>query len=183
MLCGVDEAGRGPLAGPVVAAAVIFARVPGGLDDSKKLSPRRRAALVPLIQEHALCWHIAWALPGEIDRLNIHHATLLAMRRAVEGLGRMPTQCVIDGRFVPDLDCPARAQVGADGCVAEVSAASILAKQWRDAEMCRWDRVYPDFGFAVHKGYPTPAHLAALGRVGPSPIHRYSYAPVARLAS
>lgn len=180
MRCGVDEAGRGPLAGPVVAAAVILRTVPAGLDDSKRLSARKREALVPVIQAHALAWCVAEASPAEIDALNIHHATLLAMQRAVQGLGMVPSECVIDGRFVPVLSCPARAEVGADGSVAEVSAASILAKQWRDAEMQRWDAVYPDFGFAVHKGYPTPAHLAALRRVGPSPIHRYSYAPVAQ---
>lgn len=180
MRCGVDEAGRGPLAGPVVAAAVILRTVPEGLNDSKKLSARRREALVPQIQAQAVAWCIAQASPAEIDELNIHHATLLAMRRAVEGLGVLPDECVIDGKFTPQLACPARAQVGADGAVAEVSAASILAKQWRDAEMCRWARVYPDFGFERHSGYPTKAHMAALQRVGPSPIHRYSYAPVAQ---
>lgn len=181
MLCGVDEAGRGPLAGPVVAAAVVFREVPPGLNDSKKLSEKRRAALVPVIQEHALAWCIAQASAAEIDRLNIHQATLLAMRRAVEGLGLVPAECIIDGKFVPPgLACRARALVGADAQVAEVSAASILAKQWRDAEMLRWDRVYPDFGFAKHKGYPTAEHVAALRRVGPCAIHRYSYAPVAQ---
>lgn len=180
MRCGVDEAGRGPLAGPVVAAAVILRSVPPGLNDSKKLSAKRRAALVPLIKQHALAWCVAQASPAEIDALNIHHATLLAMRRAVEGLGLRPDEVIVDGRFVPTLDCPARAEVGADGSIAEVSAASILAKEWRDAEMRAWDRVYPDFGFAGHKGYPTAAHMAALQRVGPSPIHRYSYAPVAQ---
>ena len=180
MRCGVDEAGRGPLAGPVAAAAVILRSIPDGLNDSKKLSETRRRNLVPLIQRQAVAWCVAWASPAEIDALNIHHATLLAMRRAVEGLGRVPDECIIDGRFVPPLDCPARAEVGADGSVAEVSAASILAKQWRDDEMRRWHAVYPDYGFAGHKGYPTTAHLAALQRVGPSPIHRYSYAPVAQ---
>jgi ribonuclease HII len=181
MLCGVDEAGRGPLAGPVVAAAVIFKTIPAGLKDSKKLSALRRAALVPQIQEHALAWSIAWALPAEIDALNIHHATLLAMRRAVQGLGQVPDECIIDGCFVPPgLACNAQAMIKADTKIAEVSAASILAKEWRDAEMRRWDRVYPDFGFAAHKGYPTAMHLKALRKVGPSPIHRYSYAPVAR---
>ncbi len=181
MLCGVDEAGRGPLAGPVVAAAVVFAQVPSGLDDSKRLSAKRRAILVPQIQQHARAWCIAEASAQEIDQLNIHQATLLAMRRAVEGLGLVPDECVIDGKFVPPgLACSAHAMVGADGEVAEVSAASILAKQWRDAEMLRWDKVYPDFGFARHKGYPTAEHLAALRRVGPCAIHRYSYAPVAQ---
>ena len=180
MLCGVDEAGRGPLAGPVVAAAVIFDRVPDGLDDSKRLSEKRRVALVPIIKQHARAWCIAQASHTEIDQLNIHHATLLAMRRAVEGLGVLPDACVIDGKFVPDLACPARALVGGDALVAEISAASILAKQWRDAEMCRWDKVFPDFGFAAHKGYPTAVHIQALQRVGPCVIHRYSYAPVAQ---
>lgn len=181
MRCGVDEAGRGPLAGPVVAAAVIFAQIPAGLDDSKRLSEKRRAALVPAIKAHAQAWCIAQASAAEIDQLNIHQATLLAMRRAVEGLGMVPDECVIDGKFVPPgLACSARALVGADAQVAEVSAASILAKQWRDAEMLRWDKVYPDFGFARHKGYPTAQHLAALRRVGPCVIHRYSYAPVAQ---
>lgn len=180
MLCGVDEVGRGPLAGPVVAAAVVLREPVPGLDDSKRLSDKRRSALVPQIQRAARAWCIALASPGEIDALNIHHATLLAMQRAVAGLGLRPDHCIVDGKFVPSLDCSAEARVGGDGSVAEVSAASILAKQWRDAEMRRWDRVYPDFGFAAHKGYPVPQHLAALRRVGPSPIHRYSYAPVAQ---
>ncbi len=181
MRCGVDEAGRGPLAGPVVAAAVILREIPAGLDDSKRLSEKRREALLPQIKAAAHSWCIAQASPSEIDALNIHHATLLAMHRAVLGLNCVPRECVIDGRFVPpELPCPAQAQVGADGTVAEVCAASILAKQWRDAEMRRWDAVFPDYGFAGHKGYPTAAHLAALQRVGPSEIHRYSYAPVAQ---
>lgn len=180
MLCGVDEAGRGPLAGPVVAAAVILAKPLAGLDDSKRLSEKRRVALVPQIKAAAKAWCIAQASPQEIDELNIHHATLLAMRRAVMGLNCKPAQCVVDGKFVPDVPYSARAQVGADGEVAEVSAASILAKQWRDDEMRRWDKVYPDFGFASHKGYPTAVHMQALRRVGPSVIHRYSYAPVAQ---
>lgn len=180
MICGVDEVGRGPLAGPVVAAAVILKQCPAGLDDSKRLSEKRRLALLPQIKASAQAWCIALATPAEIDELNIHHATLLAMRRAVEGLGMLPEQCIVDGKFVPDVACPAQAQVGADGSVPEVSAASILAKQWRDDDMRRWDKVYPDFGFAAHKGYPVPMHLEALRRVGPSPIHRYSYAPVAQ---
>lgn len=182
MRCGVDEVGRGPLAGPVVAAAVILRAIPLGLDDSKRLSARRRAALVPQIQAEALAWCVALATPAEIDALNIHHASLLAMQRAVAGLGVAPAECIIDGRFVPRLACPAQAVVGADGSVPEVSAASILAKEWRDAEMRRWDRVYPAFGFAGHKGYPTPAHLAALRRAGPCAIHRRSFAPVAQQA-
>ncbi len=179
MRCGVDEAGRGPLAGPVVAAAVVLTAPIAGLADSKKLSARRRAALVPLIREHAL-WAVAWASAAEIDVLNIHRATLLAMQRAVAALGVVPDECLVDGRFVPELPCPARAEVGGDARFPQISAASILAKEWRDAEMRRWDRVYPDYDFARHKGYPTAAHLDALQRVGPSPIHRYSYAPVAQ---
>ena len=181
MLCGVDEAGRGPLAGPVVAAAVVLREAVPGLDDSKRLSEKRREALLPQIKAAARSWSVAWASPQEIDQLNIHHATLLAMRRAVLRLKCQPQDCIVDGKFVPQLPYPARAQVGADGSVAEVSAASILAKQWRDDEMRRWDKVFPDFGFAAHKGYPTAAHLQALQRVGPSVIHRYSYAPVAQL--
>ncbi|MGJ8668798.1 MAG: ribonuclease HII [Oceanococcus sp.] len=180
MLCGVDEAGRGPLAGPVVAAAVILKFSVVGLDDSKRLSEKRRIALVPQIKAAAHSWSIACASPSEIDELNIHHATLLAMRRAVLGLSCVPAECIVDGKFVPELPCSARAVVGADASVAEVSAASILAKQWRDDEMRRWDKVFPDFGFAAHKGYPTAVHIKALQRVGPSVIHRYSYAPVAR---
>lgn len=184
MLCGVDEAGRGPLAGPVVAAAVVLNTIPPGLDDSKRLSEKRRIALLPQIKAAAHSWCIAQASAQEIDQLNIHHATLLAMRRAILGLSCVPDQCIVDGRFVPpDLPCPAQAQVGADANVAQVSAASILAKQWRDDEMRRWDRVLPDFGFAKHKGYPTAAHMQALQRVGASVIHRYSYAPVARIVT
>ncbi len=180
MRAGVDEAGRGPLAGPVTAAAVILdCRIPG-LDDSKKLSASRREDLYDQIIGQARAWAIARAQPGEIDRYNIHHATLLAMRRAVLALRQVPDECVIDGKFVPELPCAARAVIGADASVTEVSAASILAKVSRDREMREWDLIYPQYGFAAHKGYPTRVHRVALQRFGATAIHRLSYAPVAQ---
>lgn len=182
---GVDEAGRGPLCGPVYAAAVILdpTRPIDGLNDSKKLSEKKREALAPLIRERALAWAVGVATVEEIDRLNILHASMLAMRRAVEGLGVPPDEVLIDGNRVPSgLVVPARAIVGGDASEPAISAASILAKIGRDHEMKALALLYPQYGIARHKGYPTPEHLAALREHGPSPIHRRSFAPVAQSA-
>ncbi|MGC4403647.1 ribonuclease HII [Methyloversatilis sp. MC4-4] len=184
-IAGVDEAGRGPLCGPVYAAAVILdpLRPIDGLNDSKKLSEKKREALAPLIRERALAWAVGIATVEEIDRLNILHATMLAMRRAVEGLAVPPDQVLIDGnRVPPGLAVPARAIVGGDASEAAISAASILAKTGRDHEMMALAALYPQYGIAKHKGYPTAEHLAALRIHGPSPIHRRSFAPVAQSA-
>lgn len=181
LLCGVDEAGRGPLCGPVVAAAVILdpARPIEGLADSKVLSERRREALAVLVKERALSWAIAEASVEEIDRLNILHATMLAMRRAVHALTIAPGEVLIDGnRVPPGLDLPARAIVKGDALVPAISAASILAKTHRDAMLLAMDLRYPQYGFAAHKGYPTAAHLQALARFGATPEHRRSFGPV-----
>ncbi|RTL54927.1 MAG: ribonuclease HII [Rhodocyclaceae bacterium] len=180
MLCGVDEAGRGPLAGAVYAAAVILdpLRPIAGLDDSKKLSEKARDRLAPLIKESALAWSIASASVEEIDRLNILQATFLAMERAVAGLNPAPTEVLVDGNRLPKWSWPSRAVVGCDALVAEISAASILAKTARDAEMYRLHEQYPQYGFDRHKGYPTAEHRAALKRHGASAVHRLSYGPV-----
>lgn len=182
--CGVDEVGRGPLAGPVVAAAVILdpARPIAGLADSKKLSPGRREALAVEIRACALGWALGRAEVAEIDRLNILHASLLAMRRAVAALAVPPRLALVDGNRVPEgLSCPARAIVGGDASIACISAASILAKVARDRELIELDTRYPGYGLASHKGYPTRVHLAALAQLGVSPIHRRSFGPVRRL--
>jgi len=184
LVAGVDEAGRGPLAGPVCAAAVILhpARIPDGLDDSKRLPEAAREALEPEIQLSAQAWAVAWASTAEIDRLNILQASLLAMRRAVWALHLTPTLALVDGNRCPtDLPCVARALVGGDGLEPSISAASVLAKVARDREMCRLDAEYPQYGFARHKGYGTREHLAALGRHGPCAIHRRSFGPVRAL--
>lgn len=183
-VCGVDEAGRGPLAGPVVAAAVILnpARPILGLNDSKKLSAKRRIELAQEIRDKALAWSIAEATVEEIDRLNILQASLLAMQRAVAGVSPPPCRALIDGNKCPRLDCPAEAIVGGDGKVAAIAAASILAKTARDAGMEALHAIYPMYGFDRHKGYPTAAHLAALRQYGPTPAHRRSFSPVAQLA-
>ncbi|UXY14304.1 ribonuclease HII [Chitiniphilus purpureus] len=181
LVCGVDEAGRGPLAGAVFAAAVILPDDHGliGLDDSKKLSARQRESLFAQIQARALAWAIAEASCEEIDALNILHATMLAMRRAVEALATPPQQALIDGnRVPPGLTMPATAIVQGDAKVAAISAASILAKVARDRDLLRLDQCYPGYGFAKHKGYPTAEHLDALARLGPSPVHRRSFGPV-----
>lgn len=182
-LAGVDEAGRGPLCGSVVAAAVILdpARPIAGLDDSKKLSERRRLALAEQIRARALAWSVAEATADEIDRLNILAATLLAMQRAVAGLAPAAEVVWVDGNQVPDFGCPAMAIVGGDACVAEISAASILAKTTRDAAMAALHADYPHLGLAQHKGYPTRAHLDALARHGVPDFYRKSYAPVRAL--
>lgn len=182
LICGVDEAGRGPLCGAVVAAAVILdpARPIVGLADSKKLSARRREALAIEIRERALAWSIAEASVEEIDRLNIFHATMLAMRRAVEGLRTSPSEILIDGnRVPPGLLKPARAIVKGDALEPAISAASILAKTHRDAMLVEMDKRYPAYGFATHKGYPTAEHLRALTLHGATPEHRRSFGPVA----
>ncbi len=180
LVAGVDEVGRGPLCGPVVTAAVILdpLRPIQGLNDSKKLSEARREVLFDEIQEKALAWCIARAEVEEIDRLNILHATMLAMQRAVEGLSVLPRLALIDGNRCPVLSVPSAAVVQGDASVPAIAAASILAKVSRDREMQALDLVYPGYGLAGHKGYPTPAHLQALESLGPTPIHRRSFAPV-----
>jgi ribonuclease HII len=179
-VCGVDEAGRGPLAGAVYAAAVILdpGRPIAGLRDSKLLSASRREILSVEIREQALAFSVAQATVEEIDRLNILQATMLAMQRAVEGLRMRPDEAWIDGNRCPKLDCRARAIVQGDRLHPVISAASILAKTARDAEMQRMHERYPLYCFDRHKGYPTPEHLALLERHGPSEIHRRSFAPV-----
>ncbi|MEX0900494.1 MAG: ribonuclease HII [Gammaproteobacteria bacterium] len=182
-IAGVDEVGRGPLAGPVIACAVIFdtskPRI-RGLTDSKLLTAARREVLADKIRERALCWAIGRASHEEIDRLNILHAAMLAMERAVLALTHAPSRVLVDGNRLPRLPCPGQAIVGGDLTVREISAASILAKVTRDAEMCALHEQYPQWGFATHKGYSTPDHLAALAQHGPCPVHRRSFAPVAR---
>jgi ribonuclease HII len=183
VVCGVDEAGRGPLAGAVFAAAVILdpARPISGLADSKVLSEARRDALALEIRERALGWCIASASVEEIDTLNILQATMLAMSRAVEGLSVRPDEVLIDGNRVPkQIALPARAIVKGDATVAEISAASILAKTARDAELVALDAQHPGYGFARHKGYPTAEHLAAIERLGVLPEHRKTFGPVKR---
>ena len=184
LACGVDEAGRGPLAGPVVAAAVILdpGRRIDGLNDSKKLSARRREALAVEIREKALAWAVAEASVEEIDRINILQASLLAMQRAVAALPTQPERALIDGNRCPELSCPAEAIVGGDGKVASIAAASILAKTVRDAGMRKLHEDYPAYGFDRHMGYPTAQHFAALQENGPCAAHRRSFAPVAQLS-
>jgi ribonuclease HII len=179
----VDEAGRGPIAGPVYAAAVILDRRRriDGLDDSKRLAPKVRVELAGLIRERALAWSIASASVEEIDALNILRATLLAMKRAVETLPVAPDEVVVDGLHCPDVSARARAVVGGDASIRAVSAASILAKTARDAEMLRLHAQFPQYGLDRHKGYPTAEHLAALRRLGPCEVYRKSFAPVRAL--
>jgi ribonuclease HII len=182
-VCGVDEAGRGPIAGPVYAAAVVLEpgrRIPG-IADSKALEPGRREELALVIRERALAWAVAWASVEEIDRINILQATLLAMRRAVEALAFVPDEAWIDGDRCPELACAARPVVGGDARVRPISAASILAKTARDAEMLRLHERHPQYRLDRHKGYPTPEHLAALARHGACEVHRRSFAPVRRV--
>ena len=183
LIAGVDEAGRGPLAGPVFAAAVILHpdRPIAGLRDSKLLSAARRERLAVEIRASALAWAVASADVAEIDSLNILQATLVAMRRAVEALIPAPAQALIDGNRVPRLGCPARAIIKGDRDVPSISAASILAKTARDALLMELHALYPQYGFAQNKGYGTPEHLSALERHGPCPAHRRSFAPVSRM--
>jgi len=183
LICGVDEAGRGPLAGPVSAAAVILDpdNPISGLADSKKLSERQRDQLAPVIRERALAWAVAYADVDEIDQMNILQATLLAMRRAVLALPIRPQQVLVDGLYCPQTGIPSQAIVKGDSKVAAISAASILAKTARDALMLELHQAYPHYGFADHKGYPTAAHLAALREHGVSIVHRKSFRPVREL--
>lgn len=183
LICGVDEAGRGPWAGPVTAAAVILdPNAPiSGLTDSKKISEKKRFALEPEIKQKAAYWCVAHAQPDEIDTLNIREATFVAMQRAIAGLGVTPGRILIDGNALPkDLPAPGEAIIKGDLKEPAISAASILAKTERDRLMVEYDAAYPQFGFAGHKGYGTAAHADALQRLGPCPIHRTSFAPVRR---
>ena len=182
LIAGVDEVGRGPLVGAVVTAAVILdpQKPIMGLTDSKKLSEKKRLVLAEEIKEKALCWSLGRAEPEEIDSLNILHATMLAMQRAVEGLSITPDFVLIDGNRIPNLSMPAQAVVKGDALVQEISAASILAKMTRDLEMAELDKQFPEYGFAKHKGYPTALHFEKLSQYGATPFHRKSFAPVAR---
>jgi len=182
-VAGVDEAGRGPLAGAVFAAAVILdpERPIAGLNDSKKLSEKRREALFVEIQAKALAWSIAEASAAEIDAMNILQASLLAMQRAVAGLSRLPTEVLVDGNRAPAFACPARAIIGGDALEPCISAASILAKVARDRTLLELHARYPQYGFDRHKGYPTAEHMAALVAHGACPEHRRSFAPVKRV--
>lgn len=185
LVCGIDEAGRGPLAGPVVAAAVILdqARPIPGLNDSKKLSEKKRVALAELIRERAIAWAVAEASVEEIDRINILQASLLAMQRAVAGLIVRPTGALVDGNRCPKLEIPTEAIIQGDGKIASIAAASILAKTVRDAGMRVLNAQYPQYGFDRHMGYPTAAHFKALEEHGASPVHRRSFGPVAKQLS
>lgn len=180
LIAGVDEVGRGPLAGPVIAAAVILDpdKPIDGLTDSKKLSEKKRNLLSEEIKLKALSWCIARAEPSEIDEINILNASLLAMSRAVEGLNKEPNHCLIDGNKIPELRCSAEAIVKGDLKEPAISAASIIAKVARDNEMCQMDALYPGYGFAKHKGYPTKQHREAIIAKGVTDIHRKSFAPV-----
>jgi len=183
LICGVDEAGRGPLAGPVSAAAVILdpANPIEGLADSKKLSEKQRDRLAPIIRERALAWAVAYAEVDEIDELNILQATLLAMKRAVQALHIQPQQVLVDGLYCPQTGIPSQAIVKGDSKVAAISAASILAKTARDELMLKLHEQYPQYGFDGHKGYPTASHIAALREYGVSDVHRRSFRPVREL--
>ena len=183
LIAGVDEAGRGPLAGPVAAAAVILdpERTIPGLADSKRLTPDQREALDQAIRDRALDFALAFATVEEINRINVLQASLLAMQRAVENLSITPQQALVDGNHRPRLACPVETVVKGDATVAAISAASILAKVVSDREMLILDDKFPGYGFARHKGYPTRAHLAALRRLGPCALHRRSFRPVREL--
>lgn len=182
-IAGVDEVGRGPLVGDVVTAAVILdpENPIQGLDDSKKLSEKKRNLLVDEIKQHALSWAIGRATPEEIDTLNILHATMLAMQRAVAGLSISPDYVLVDGNRSPKFAVPSQAVIKGDGRVAEISAASILAKVARDQEMIELDKLYPDYGFAAHKGYPTKLHLEKIQELGVLDNYRKSFKPVAKV--
>lgn len=183
ILAGVDEVGRGPLAGPVIAAAVILNNENpiNGLKDSKKLSHKRRVVLAEEIKSKALAWSLGRAEVSEIDKLNILQASLLAMKRAVETLQTKPDHVIVDGQFTPDVACKKSAIVKGDSLIPAISAASIIAKVYRDEEMMRLDKVYPGYGFSSHKGYPTKQHIESLQKLGITEIHRRSFAPVAIL--
>ena len=184
-VCGVDEAGRGPWAGPVSAAAVILdaATAPAGLDDSKKLTHARREVLEVEIKARAVAWCVAFATVEEIDELNILQATGLAMCRAVEGLSVVPAFALVDGNYRFKLPCEIKTVVGGDGLSASIAAASILAKTARDRLMVEMDGLYPGYGFTGHKGYHAATHVEALRTLGPSPIHRMTWAPIRELLS
>jgi ribonuclease HII len=180
-IAGVDEAGVAPLAGPVVSAAVILPRnyTLEGLDDSKKIvNERKRERLARQIKQDAIAWSVGMSEAREIDRLNVYRSTLLAMKRAVEGLSTKPEYVLVDARTIPHSPFPQKAIIHGDALCASIAAASIIAKTTRDALMIEMDRIYPDYGFAGHKGYPTPAHLKILKLRGPLPVHRRSFAPV-----
>jgi ribonuclease HII len=183
LIAGVDEVGRGPLAGPVVTAAVILdpANPIEGLMDSKALSEKKRDTLEPIIKEKALAWAIGRCEVEEIDEHNILQATMIAMQRAVAGLGVKPGRVLVDGNRSPDFGCPAEAIVKGDQSVPEICAASILAKVSRDREMVELDHIYPGYGLAKHKGYPTKQHMDALKELGVTEIHRRSFGPVRKL--
>ena len=183
LTAGVDEVGRGPLAGPVIAAAVILdpEHPIAGIDDSKKLSEKRRQVLSGLIREHAIAWALGRAEVEEVDRLNVLQASLLAMARAVAALPKTPQHVLVDGNRCPKMQCSVEAVIGGDASIASIGAASILAKVARDQEMVMLDAVYPGYGLAQHKGYPTKAHIEALSRLGITEIHRRSFTPVKRL--
>jgi len=185
LVCGVDEAGRGPWAGSVVAAAVILDpnALPMGINDSKKLTAAQRESLFEQIQALAIAWSIAEASVAEIDSLNILRANDLAMARAVSGLKVAPASALVDGNRAPSLPCAAMALVGGDARSLSIAAASILAKVYRDRLMIAADAAYPGYGFAQHKGYGTAAHAAALQRLGPCPLHRMSFAPLKKLGA
>lgn len=181
LVAGIDEVGRGPLAGAVVSAAVILKSPIKGLADSKKITEKLRKKLSLQIKEEALAFAFGRAEVEEIDALNIHQATLLAMKRAVDALSIQPHRILVDGLYLPKVAIPGQAIIQGDSLIAEISAASILAKVCRDEEMEQLDAAYPGYGFASHKGYPTAMHREALNRLGPCAIHRKSYAPVAAL--
>ena len=184
-IAGVDEVGRGPLAGDVLAAAVILQRksqIPG-LDDSKSMTPKKRKALYALIKNNALCWSVGRASVAEIDKKNILKATLLAMDRAVQGLPVIPGYVLVDGNKLPNWGYPSQAIIRGDKKIPEISAASIIAKVTRDQELEELDAIYPGYGFARNKGYPTKEHLSALKKLGPTDVHRKSFEPVKRILS
>lgn len=185
LLAGVDEVGRGPLAGPVVAAAVILPSLFDSgsitIDDSKRLTPAKRMKADQLLRREAVCWAIGVAAVEEIDRLNIHHASLLAMRRAVLGLTHKPSRVLVDGKYLPDLDIPGEAIVGGDGIHTVISAASVIAKEYRDRYMSRLDLQFPGYALAKNKGYPTQEHLQSIGVLGICSAHRKTFSPVRQM--
>ena len=183
LIAGVDEVGRGPLAGPVITAAVILPEEYdlSGLTDSKKLSHKRREELSKLIKKQSLSWSVGEASIAEIDKLNILHATMLAMQRAVKNLSMQPDKVLVDGNRAPEFECPAQAIIGGDGLEPSISAASIVAKVTRDNIMQEYAMVYPGYGLEKHMGYPTKQHMQALNELGVTPIHRTSFAPVRKI--
>ncbi|RYU63019.1 ribonuclease HII [Methylolobus aquaticus] len=181
LIAGIDEAGRGALAGPVIAAAVLWDPATGaieGLDDSKRLPPMRREVMEGLIKDRAVAWAIGRAEAGEVDRVNVLEASMLAMERAYRSLTVVPDEVLVDGNRFPPLGCNGRAVVGGDGTIPTIMAASILAKVARDREMVLLDALYPHYGFLQHKGYPTQAHRQRLLAIGPCAVHRRTFAPV-----